>query len=170
MLKEKDKRIVLLVIFGVALVSLITATIACFVDSITVFCDAGSLYNISAGTRDPSYYYLVAYILIVLGVLGVAYLCVKLFVRKSFIPALVMASIILLYVIVSCVALRSKAPTFTSYSSRWFYDQQYSFFQTTYVAVAVTLAITTAMTEVSHLLVLRMDRKQAKDEAQEVDA
>lgn len=155
MLKEKDKRIVLLVIFGVALVSLVTALIACFVNGLTVVCDIDRLVQ-----HVHSFYYIVSAVLLALGVLSLVYVCIKLFVRKTSIPSLVLACAVVCYVIASTLALRYSVPT---YGSGYFMSEDYSLFQTTYVAVAVTLAISAAIVETSHLLIVRMDRKQAKE-------
>ncbi len=65
--------------------------------------------------------------------------------------------------IASTIALRYSIP---SDSDGEFISSSYTFFQTTYVSIAVTLAITVALSEVSHLLIIRMNRKQAKDDAQ----
>lgn len=167
MLKEKDRRIVLLVLLGVALVSLITAAVACFVNSLAVLCDFGLMKDLP---EDTWYYYMIAYVLLPLGILAVAYFCVKLFVRKTFIPSLVLALAVVCYVIVSIIALRN-APIFKVYSNgevveRFFDTNEYTFFQTTYVAVSVSVAVAAAVAETSSLLVLRMDRKKAKVEDQ----
>lgn len=161
MFKEKDKRIILLIVFGAAIVSFITATIAGIVNSLTIFCDSDRLYGI--GNYSINFYYAVSSVLLVLCVLCLAYFFVKLFVRKNFIPSLVIGAVIVCYVVASAIALRYSIPT--SYKE-YFSESGYSFFQTSYVATAVTIAITVTLAEASHLLIIRMDRKKAEENAQ----
>lgn len=155
MLKEKDKRIVLLVIFGAALVSLITATVAGLVDSLMVYFDVGMLQRVT------DLYYVIAGILTGLSVLCIAYICVKIFVRKSLVPSFVLALVIICYVFVTAIVLRFQIPT--KEDSGYLQEDVYVFFQSTYSAVAVTLAVSVAIVETSHFLIVRMDRKQAKE-------
>ena len=155
MLKEKDKRIVLLVIFGVALVSLITAIVVCFVNSFEM------LFYLQQIRYNGSVKWLATIlggVLLGLGCASVVYLCIKLFVRKTFVPSLIFAVIVVTYSIVSTIVLGA-----VDYFDVTASETHYSLFSADFVAVAVTLAITTAITEVSHLLVLRMDRKKAKE-------
>lgn len=161
MFKEKDKRIVLLVVFGAALVAAVSAIAAGFIDSLTVFCCSGRLR-----TFQDDFYYLVAGILLSLCVLGIGYVVVKIFVRKTFIPSLVLSLVIVCYTIASIIALCCSIPLD---NSGFYMERYYSFYMTTHVAVSVSLAISVALAEVSHLFVIRKDRKDAKEEAQQAE-
>lgn len=157
MFKEKDKRIILLIVFGAAIVSFITATIACFISGITLFSDSFRLRN-----NNIPECYTYAYLLLALFVLCVAYLCVKLFVRKTFIPSLVLAVTIVFYVLISSLVLRQSI----IYDNGYFWESDYSYFQVSYVATSITVPIAGIIAEASHLLIIRMDRKKAKENAQ----
>lgn len=157
MFKEKDKRIILLIVFGVAIASFITATIACFISGITLFSDSFRLRN-----NNIPECYTYAYLLLALFVLCVAYLCVKLFVRRTFIPSLVLAVAIVFYVLISSVALRQSI----IYDNGYFWESDYSYFQVSYVATSITVPVAGALAETAHLLIIRMDRKKAQGDAQ----
>lgn len=165
MLRENEKRTILSVVFGVALVSFVTAAVACFTNSITVLVD----YPMLDMTRD--FYNTAAYVLLALGVLCAAYFVVKLTVKKTFIPCLVIASVILAYVLTSLLVLRFTLPTYrSSYSSPLqLRSTEYTFFEASYFAVALTVGITVTLTEVSHLLLLRMNAKKANEEQPQPD-
>lgn len=173
MLKEKDRKtIVLLVVFGVALVSLVTAVIACFTNSLAILCNFDELVDFRYS--DLSYYNTVAAVLIVFGALGIAYFCVRLFVRKTFIPSLVLAGVVVCYFIASAFALWAVMPTVGlvsggQVSETYLSTEEFTFFQTNYIAVAVTLAISVALAETSGLLLKRMDRKAAKEQVQQAE-
>ncbi len=159
MLKERDRKtIVLLVIFGVALVSVVTSIAAGILNSLTIFCCSGRLRT------DKDFYYLVAGLLLGLCALGVAYVVVKIFVRKKLVPSFVLSFVIACYTIATIIALCYSIPL----DSNGYYREEYfNFYMTTHVSVSVSLAISVVLTEVSHFLLKHMDRKAVKEETQQ---
>ena len=162
MLNEKEKRTFLLVVFGVALVSFVSAVIACLINAITLFAD----YRIIRSYRQqldkfPDFYYSIGALLFVVSALGLSYGCVKFFVRKTFIPSLVLASVVLLFVIVSTLVLRFTIPTYGKGELDY---NCHTFFQAFYVVVVLPLGITVTLMEGSHLLLRFMTFKKSKEE------
>lgn len=167
-MKEKDKRIVASVILGVALVSLITALVVAFANSLMMFIDVN---HVQASNAHYDYNFIVGGV--TLGTFAIGVVLVAVFFaskKKRFAVNLALLIVFVADCIVSIIMLRIHVP-FYSKKANIVLSSDYSLFST-YLTVALTLIVSAVLTFLSWLYLTNAKKReaQAAESAEEAPA
>ncbi len=150
----KEKKMISCVILGGALVALITALVAAFAESLTLFIDAVNVQGID--TRDD-YQYVAGGITIGGVLLGIVFVAVFFANKKKRILVnAILGGLVVAYSVISLVVLRLLIPLD-------YYDMMsagaYALF-TSYLTTAITIAVSTALTFAAWLYLTLVKKKE----------
>lgn len=150
----KEKKTVASVVLGVALVSLITALVAGFAESLTLFIDPEEL-NV---TYEEDYNYLIGGLTLGGVLLGIAFVAVFLANKKiRFAVNLSLAIAVVAYCVAAIIATRVTVPI-SGYSGG-LRAMEYALF-TSYLTAAITLMASTALTFAAWAYLARLKKKE----------
>lgn len=156
----KEKKTVASVVLGVALVSLITALVAGFAESLTLLIDSGEL-NL---TYEEDYNYLIGGLTLGGVLLGIAFVAVFLANKKfRFAVNLGLAIAVVAYCLVAIIATRFTVP-FSGYYGGW-NTTQYTLF-TSYLTTEITLMVSAALTFAAWAYLARLKKKEEPAKAE----
>lgn len=160
----KEKKLIASVILGVALVSLITALVAAFAESLTLFIDIGIVNGLKI---SDDYQYVVGGLTIAGVLFGITFVTVFFANKKKRILAnAILGGVVIAYSILSLVVLRVLIPT--NYYDE-IYPQEYSLF-TSYMTTAITIAVSCALTFAAWLYLTLVKKKEPAKTEPETDA
>lgn len=150
----KEKKTVASVVLGVALVSLITALVAGFAESLTLFIDPEEL-NV---TYEEDYNYLIGGLTLGGALLGIAFVAVFLANQKNrFAVNLGLAIAVVAYCLVAIFATRFTVP-FAEYRGG-LSTREYTLYSS-YLTTAITLMVSTALIFAAWAYLARLKKKE----------
>lgn len=155
----KEKKTVASVVLGVALVSLITALVAGFAESLTLLIDSGELDI----TYEEDYNYLIGGLTLGGVLLGIAFVAVFLANKKNrFAVNLGLAIAVVAYCLVAIIATRVTVPTVKHNIYNIYYilrTTEYTLYSS-YLTTAITLMASTALTFAAWAYLARLKKKE----------